>query len=152
MSVLDTAVVAVHNLFAALWVGSVLFVTYAVLPQARDGDVGPDVLRTIFGKLTMVTRVSALLLLLSGGHLAGTKYTIGSLTGEPRGWLVITMVLLWFVLAGLIEVSTSKIESGLDKGRLRGPVHDYTNWFYAASIVGVLLLLDAAVLSSGIPL
>lgn len=147
----DTAMVAIHNLFAALWVGSVLFVTYAVLPQAREGEIGPDVLRAVFGKLTMVTRVSALLLLLTGGHLAAARYTSDSLLTTTRGWLVLAMLALWFVLAGLIEVTTSKFETELDKGRLRGPAHKYTKLFYLASLVGVLLVIDAALLSDGIP-
>lgn len=147
----DTAMVTIHQLFAALWVGSVFFVTYAVLPQAQEGEIGPDVLRTVFGKLTMVTRISALLLLLTGGHLAAARYTSESLLNTTRGWLVLAMVGLWLLLAALIEVGTSKFEAELDKGRLRGPAHKYSKLFYVASLVGVLLFIDAAFLSTGIP-
>ena len=151
MSILDTAFVAVHHVFGALWVGSVLFVTYAILPQARDGDVGPDVLRTVFGKLTMVTRVSAFLLLVTGGHLAGNLYTVDSLLGTQRGWLVLTKIGLWFVLAGLVEAAAKKFTAELDEGRLRGPANEYATWFYAASIVGLLLYVNVALLTWGIP-
>lgn len=130
MAIADLVTNALHTLFAGLWTGSVLFVALAGLP-----DDGVDWLRYI-------SRASALVLLLTGGHLAGTRYTAESLTGTTGGWAVLAMVVLWFTLAGLVEVAASKYEDG-------GP-EAATTLFRAAAVVAVLLLLDAGLLAGGI--
>ena len=143
MSVVDAGVFGVHLLFAGLWSGSVLFTTYAVLPLAMDGEARPGPLAAMIGKLRTVSRASALLLLLTGGHLAATRYTAESLTGSPRGHLVLAMVALWFVLAGLVEVAGSKLEDGFDAQKVREPAREARPFLLGASLVAVLLLLDA---------
>ncbi|MFC7027943.1 transporter [Halomicroarcula sp. GCM10025324] len=143
MSVVDAGVFGVHLLFAGLWSGSVLFTTYAVLPLAMNGDAQPGPLAALTGKLRTVSRASALLLLLTGGHLAATRYTAESLTGSPRGHLVLTMVALWFVLAGLVEVAGSKLEDGFEEQKVREPAREARPFLLGASLVAVLLLLDA---------
>lgn len=150
MTLVDTAVATVHLLFAGLWTGSVLFVAYAVLPTAVAGEVDAGPLRTIVGKLTTVSRASALLLLLSGGHMAGTGYTTESLFGTGRGHLVLTMVLLWFVLAGLVEVGASRMRDGLDQRKVRAPARSARGLFRAAAVVALLLLVDAGLLAGGV--
>ncbi len=148
MSVVDTAVRTIHLSVAALWVGGVLFLTLVVLPVARDGDLNAAPLERMVGRLATVSRLSALALLLTGGHLAATGYTVDSLTGTTRGRLVVGMVVLWFVLAGLVEVGASRVRDGLREKRVRAPARDGLRWFGLASVVGVLLLLDAGLLAT----
>ncbi|SEO22413.1 Copper resistance protein D [Halogranum amylolyticum] len=152
MAVIDAAMASAHLLFAGLWTGSVLFTSYAVLPTAASGDIDVAPLETIVGKLTTVSRASALFLLLSGGHLAGTRYTAESLFGSPRGHLVLAMVVLWFVLAALVEIGASKLRDGLDERKVRTPARDARRLFTAAAVVALLLLVDAGLLLGGVPL
>lgn len=151
MAAVDVAATTIHLLFAGLWTGSVLFVTYAVLPAAVAGDIGVAPLRTLVGKLTTVSRASALLLFLSGGHMAGTTYSVGRLFGSPRGHLVLTMVGLWFVLAALVEVGSSRMRDGLDDRKVRTPARDAQRLFQAAAVVSLLLLVVAGFLAGGLP-
>lgn len=151
MSVIDSVMASAHLLFAGLWTGSVLFTAYAVLPTALAGEVNAEPLGAIVGKLKTVSRASALLLLLSGGHLAGTRYTAESLFGTPRGYLVLAMVALWFILAALVEIGSSKLTAGLDQNKVRTPAHDAKPFFTAAAVVALLLLVDAGLLLGGLP-
>ncbi|MFQ3320840.1 MAG: hypothetical protein ACI80F_002930, partial [Natronomonas sp.] len=89
--VVDTVMYTIHTAFASLWVGSVLFVVAAVLPLAMSGDIAPKAFGGVVSKLQWVTRISALLMFITGGHLAGTLYTAESLTGSGQGYLVLTM-------------------------------------------------------------
>jgi hypothetical protein len=146
MSLVDAAVYVVHLGFAALWTGSVLFVAYAVLPLARDGSLNATPLGTIAGKLTTVSRVSALLLFLTGGHMAAAGYTVESLFGTTRGHLVVAMLLLWFALAALVEVGASRLTDGTGQDKVRDPARNATRLFQAASGVAVLLLVDAGLI------
>ncbi|KOX92179.1 hypothetical protein [Haloarcula rubripromontorii] len=143
MSVVNAAIFGVHLIFAALWAGTVLFMTYAVLPTALNGDSSPGPLSAITGKLRTVSRASATLLFLTGGHLAATRYTAESLTGTGRGHLVLTMIVLWFILAGLVEVGASKLSDGFDQQKVREPARNARPFLLGASLVSILLLLDA---------
>lgn len=148
MSLLNAGVYVVHLLFAALWTGTVLFAAYAILPLGRDGKLTVQPLRTVAGKVTTISRASAAVLFLTGGHMAASAagYTVESLTGTPRGYLVIAMIVLWFLLAGLVEVGTSKLTDGTGKDKVREPAHDATRFFRGASVLAVLLLVDAGLL------
>jgi len=143
MSAVNAVVYGVHLLFAGLWAGAVLFTAYAVLPTAMDGSANAGPLATMTGKLRTVSRSSALLLFLTGGHLAATKYTVGSLTGSTRGYLVIAMIVLWFLLAGLVEVGASKLSDGFAQQKVRQPAREARPFILGAALVSVLLLLDA---------
>ncbi len=149
--VVDSIAYATHLLFAGLWTGTVLFVTIGVLPPALKGNFDPDPLAFAVSRLTTVSRVSALALFLSGGHMAGTGYTVESLFGSTRGHLVLAMVALWFVLAALVEVGAGKMRRGLDERKIRTPAHDARPFFRTASVVALLLLLDAGLLAGGVP-
>lgn len=151
MAVIDSVMASAHLLFAGLWTGSVLFTAYAVVPTAVAGDINAGPLSTLVGKLTTISRASSLFLLLSGGHLAGTRYTTGSLFGSPRGHLVLTMVVLWFVLAALVEIGSSKLRDGLQDKKVRTPARDAQRVFTAAAVVALLLLVDAGLLLGGLP-
>ncbi|PSQ41610.1 transporter [Halobacteriales archaeon QS_9_68_42] len=144
--VVDTAMYTVHTAFAALWSGSVLFVVAAVLPLAMDADVSPEAFGSVVSKLQWVTRVSALLMLLTGGHLAGTGYTVESLTGSPRGYLVLTMVALWLGLAATVEVGSARAQRGVDDRKIREPARDARPFYLAAAVLAVGLLVVSGLL------
>ncbi|WP_121822924.1 CopD family protein [Halostella salina] len=148
MSLLDTAIRTTHLLFAALWVGSVLFVTLAVLPAARDGHLNADPLERITGSLTTISRASAAVLFLTGGHMAATGYPGRNLLETTNGNLVLVMLALWLVLAALVEVGSSKLTDGLQQKKVRAPAREYLSLFRAASVVGILLLVDAGLIST----
>ncbi|MYL16894.1 transporter [Halorubrum terrestre] len=148
MDVLNPVMWSVHVGFAVLWVGSVLFVTLAVLPPALRGDIGGDALGSVVGRLRWITRIGAIAFVATGGHMAGTLYTFEGLTGSPRGHLVLTMLGLWFVGTGLVEVAGSKLADGLDAGKLREPARDAKPFLYGASVVSVGLIVTAGLLAS----
>lgn len=148
MAIADTVSAVVHLAFAGLWTGSVLYFAVGVLPLAREGTLDPSSLGTLTGRLTTVSRASALLLLLSGGHLAGTRYDVERLTGDPSGHLVLTMVALWLLLAALVEVGARRIHGGVDQQKVREPAHSSRTLFLAASAVAVGLLIVAGMLMS----
>jgi putative copper export protein len=149
MSASDAVTYAVHLLFAGVWSGAVVFVSYGVLPTALNGEIDAAPMQTITSKVSTLSRLSAVVLLLTGGHMAGTRYTTESLTGTPRGHLVLTMVALWLVLMALVEVGASKLRSGLSEQKVRTPAQNARRVFQVASIVAVLLLVNAGVLASG---
>jgi hypothetical protein len=111
-----------------------------------DGEARPAPLDVLTGKLRTVSRVSAVLLLLTGGHLAGTRYTAESLTSTGRGYLVLAMVALWFLLAALVEIGGSKLEDGFDAQKVREPAREARPFLLGASLTAILLLLDAGVI------
>jgi len=148
MSLVDAAMWSLHVGFAVLWTGSVFFVTLAVVPLATRGTIGTDALATVVDRLRWITRIAALAFLASGGHMAGTLYTIETLTSTGRGHLVLTMLALWFVITGLIEVASGKLADGLDVGRLRAPAREAKPFFYAAAGLSVALVGTAGLLAA----
>mgnify|MGYP000600799906 FL=1 len=148
MNLVNPILWSVHVGFAVLWTGSVLFVALAVLPPALHGDVGGDALGSIVGRLRWITRIAALAFLASGGHMAGTLYTFESLTGTGRGHLVLTMIALWFLITGLVEVGSGKLADGLDAGKLREPARDAKPFLYGAAGLSVALIATAGLLAT----
>lgn len=147
MSLLNAAMNAIHLGFAGFWVGSVVFMTVAVLPLARNGTFDAAPLETVTARLQWISRISALALFVSGGHLAGTRYTADSLLGSAQGYLVLAMLTLWFVLALLVERGSKKLASGFAERKVRQPAGEARPYFLVASLVGVLLFVDAGLLS-----
>ncbi|OVE85034.1 hypothetical protein [Natronolimnobius baerhuensis] len=140
-----------HLVFAAIWAGSVFYVAFVVLPLARDGEFNSTKpLEVISGKLTMISRVSALVLLLSGGHLAGTRYTTERLVETTNGQLVILMVVLWLVLAALVEVGAKRFESGLNGKKLREPAANALGLYRLAAVVAIALLVVAGAITTNL--
>ncbi|WP_306053923.1 copper resistance protein CopD [Natronococcus wangiae] len=140
-----------HLVFAALWAGSVFYVAFVVLPLARDGAFNTTKpLEVISGRLTTISRVSALALLLTGGHLAGTRYTAEGLVGTINGQLVLAMVALWLTLAGLVEVGAKRFETGLNGKKLREPAADALPLYRAGAVVAVLLLVVAGAVTTNV--
>ncbi|MBB6645340.1 CopD family protein [Halobellus ruber] len=149
---IDTVMTTLHVLVGALWVGSVVFVAGAVLPAAADGTLDAAPLEAIADRLVYLSRGASVVMLLTGGHLAGTGYTVASLTGTSRGHLVLAMLALWFVFTALVEIGRSRLVDGLREKRVRAPASAATGVFRAAAVVGLLLLVDAGLLSAGIEL
>ncbi|WP_049917190.1 CopD family protein [Halogeometricum pallidum] len=147
--VLDTAMVTLHVLTGALWVGSVVFVAGAVLPAALDGSLDAAPLETLADRLVYGSRAASVVMFLTGGHLAGTRYTVELLAGSGRGHLVLAMLVLWVALAALVEVGRSRLIAGLREKRVRTPVRESIAVFRAAAVVGVLLLVDGGLLTAG---
>lgn len=155
----DTIISAIfqiaHLVFAAIWTGSVFYVALVVLPLARDGAFNSTKpLEVISGKLTTISRVSALVLFVTGGHMAGTRYTIGANGGadlftSTNGQLVLVMLALWLVMAGLVEVGAKRLEAGLTGKKLREPARDSLPLFRAAAAVGVALFVVAGLITTG---
>jgi len=139
---------AVHSLFAGFWTGSVLFVSLAVLPLARDGTLNAAPLSTIAGKLTTVSRTSALVLFLTGGHMAGVRHTSESLLNSQGGYLVVTMLVLWFGLIATVEVGASRLTDGTERDKVREPARRARRLFQVASLLAALLLVNAGLLSA----
>ena len=150
--VLDTVMTILHVLVGALWVGSVVFVAAAILPAAVEGALDAAPLEKIADRLVYFSRGSSVVMFLTGGHLAGTGYTVETLTGTGRGHLVLAMLVLWLALAALVEVGRSRLVDGLQEKRVRTPAAEVTTLFRAAAVVGILLLVDAGLLASGLRL
>jgi uncharacterized membrane protein len=138
----------IHMLFAGVWTGSVVFTTYGVIPVARAGNIDTDPFADITSRLLILSRASALVLLLTGGHLAGRLqfYTVETLTGSTSGYLVVTMLVLWLLLAGLVEVGTKRISAGLRERKVRTPAENARPFFLAATGVALALLVVAGLL------
>lgn len=138
----------VYSLFAGLWVGSVLFVAVGILPMARRGELNATPLQSVARTLTRVSRLSALALLLTGAHIALTGYSIDSLTGTTDGRLVLGTVVLWFVLAGVVEVGTSRLREGTERDKVREPARGAWRLFVIAAVVAAGLLVVSGLLSA----
>ncbi|MDQ2053725.1 MULTISPECIES: CopD family protein [Halobellus] len=148
--VIDTVMTTLHVLVGALWVGSVVFVAGAILPAAVEGALDAAPLEKIADRLVYLSRGASVVMFLTGGHLAGTGYTIESLTGTGRGHLVLAMLALWLVFTALVEIGRSRLVGGLQEKRVRTPAKSVTTIFRAAAVVGILLLVDAGLLSAGL--
>lgn len=146
--VVDTAMYTVHTAFAALWAGSVLFVVAAVMPLAVDGEISPAAFGGVVSKLRWITRISALLTFVTGGHLAGTLYTVGTLTGTTSGYLVLTMLGLWLGLAAVIEIGSAKAARGVENDKIREPARNARPFYRVGALFAVGLLVSAGLLGT----
>lgn len=144
-SVLDV-VLTVHTIFAALWTGGTLVIAGAVIPAARRESLSADGVAFVARRFGYLTVASVLLLLFSGGHLAGTLYTVETLQGTGRGHLVLAMVGLWLVLAIVLFVGFRRLT---DAGSGTSAVAAATTarpWFLGGSVVSLALLVVAGLL------
>ena len=149
--VVDTAIYTIHTGFSARWAGSVLFVAAAVLPLAMDGDLSPDAFGSVVSTLRWITRISAVLLFVTGGYLAGTLYTADTLTGTPSGYLVLVMLALWFGLAALVEVGSGKASRGVENDKIREPARKARPFYLLAAGFAVGLLVVSGLLGAPVP-
>ena len=147
MTLIHAVMWSLHVGFAILWTGSVRFVSLAVVPPAIRGDVGAKLLSTVVGRLRWITRIGALVFVATGGHMAGQLYTVDTLTGTGAGHLVLTMIALWLIITGLVEVASSKAVAGLD-GDIAGAAADAKPFFYAAAGLSIALIVTAGLLAN----
>lgn len=148
MAMVDTLLVTLHLVFAGLWTGAVAFFSWRIHPLVVAGDIGVVPTERLLTGLRWLTRVGALVFLATGGHLAGTSYEFATLVGTGRGHLVLTMLGLWIVLTGLIEMLGAKMARQLDEGRLQTAGRE-TVWFSrAAGVVAVALLVVGGLLAA----
>lgn len=137
-----------HSLFSGLWAGSVLFVVLTVLPMAREGELNAAPLRSATGTLTWVSRVSALVLLLTGSQMAAARYTGDSLVGTTGGFLILGLFAPWVVLAVTVEVGTSRLRDGTERDKVREPARAARRLFLVAGLAATLLLAVVGLLSA----
>jgi hypothetical protein len=173
--VIRTAAYVAHVLSGAFWTGAVLFVVYAVLPRATDGNLSRESFADAANRLLAVTRWTGVALPVTGAYLVWVLYgSVGSLTATPRGWAVVAMLSLWGVMNGLVEMGVLRMRREFDPGigwgrymaeglpaealadggspptteRLAAVVRPY---LLASAALAVLLLVDAALLAGGVP-
>lgn len=145
VTILDV-VMTVHTLFAALWTGGTLLVAGTVIPAARRELLGEKALSLITRRFSYLTIASVLLLLFSGGHLAGNLYTAESLTSTMRGNLVLAMVSLWLVLAIVLFFGFRKLTDSTSETSVSTAASSARPWFLGASVVSIALLVVAGLL------
>ncbi|WP_232688657.1 CopD family protein [Halobacterium zhouii] len=143
-SALDLVLV-VHTIFAALWTGSTIAVAGAIVPAAQRDLLDADALSLVARRFTYLTLTSVVLLLATGGHLAGTLYTAESLQSTGRGHLVLAMVGLWFALAGILHFATRRLTVD-ETETVESAAASARPWFLAASGVSLALLVVAGLL------
>ena len=148
--VVDSIMQILHVLFAGLWTGSVLFVVGAVLPAASAGSISSTAMSTMTTRLAWLTRISALVFVATGGHLAGTRYTSETLFSTGRGQLVVAMLVLWLVLTALVEIGCKRLGGSDAPANVQTAVDNTRPIFLAAGAVAVLLLVDAGLLAAGV--
>lgn len=152
MSLVDAGMIAIHLVFSALWIGAVAFVAVGVLPLARDGNLKRAPLRALLRRVLWTSRIGALAMLVSGTHLMGSRgdyYDTDVLLSTGSGQAVLAMIVLWLVLIVIIEVAVRRMRSGLNANLIREPARDGQRWFYLATLVGVALFLDGALIAVG---
>jgi len=135
MALLDSLAVVVHFVFAGLWAGTV---AYAAAIVTGTGDIGTVARERIADRLRSISRTSAVLTLLSGGYLA-SGFASSYFYSSTRGYLLSAMVLLWLVLMVMVEIGASRLVDGEESG---------PTVLIGASVVAILLLLDAGVVST----
>jgi putative copper export protein len=148
MDPLDVTVYALHSLFAGLWTGSVLFVSFGVLPLARDGELNAGPLGSVTGTLTTISRLSTVLLVLTGAYMGVVRYDTTTLLESTGGYLVIAMVALWLGLMATVEIGASRLTDGTNRNKVREPARRARRFFQIASLFAVLLLLTSGLISA----
>lgn len=148
MTLVDIVVSGLHLLLAALWAGSVFFLTFAVLPLARDGTIDSEPLARLTGRFKWIARTGALVTLLTGAYQASTGYEIQHFLESTRGHLVVGMVVLWVALAALSEIGAARLAEGTAENKVRTPAAQARPFLLAASLVAVALLVDAGALAA----
>lgn len=146
MTTLLDVVFVIHTVFAALWTGGTILVTWTVLPAARNGMIGKEGVALIKRRFSYLAIVSVIVMLFTGGHLAGNLYEFDALMSTQRGNLVMTMATLWLILSivllgGFWKLSEDSLEQSVqDAATAARP------WFIAGSVVSLVLLIVAGLL------
>lgn len=146
MALIDTVVRVVHTLFAGAWAGGTLLFVGAVLPAARQKALDGAALATVVRRFSYLSMAAVGLLFVTGGHLAGRLYTFGALQSTGRGHLVVSMVVLWAVLAGVSLLGTRRLLDALDTRGTAAAVEGVRGLFLVAAVVAAALLVVAGLL------
>ncbi|UHQ98169.1 hypothetical protein HYG81_21610 (plasmid) [Natrinema zhouii] len=146
MATMLDVVMTTHTIFAALWTGGTLLVAGAVLPAARRELLGEKALALIGRRFSYLTIASVLLLLFTGGHLAGTLYTVETLQSTGRGHLVLTMVGLWLLLPLVLYGGFRQLTGLPPEKSVATAASEARPWFLIASIISIALLIVAGLL------
>lgn len=153
--VVNTTMWVLHVVFSGLWTGSILFVVGFVMPAAYRGDIGVDLLGSALSKLQSLTRISAVVFLVTGGYLTVRLYTgypptVDALLSTSSGRIVLWMFILWVVVTGLVEAGASKVHDGLEDHKLREPARNARRSFQAAAVGTIFLLITGGLLAAGV--
>jgi hypothetical protein len=156
-----------HVVAAGGWTGSVLYVVLAVLPVARRGNLTQDGFVTTVDGLLQLTRLTGVVLPVTGLYQIHRLYSLDRLLGTPTGWVVVSMAVLWTLTNGLVEMGVLRVRSAtgdvslatyfVERFTLDGQSRSVPTlaalarpYFLAAALGSVLLLVTAAVLASGV--
>jgi len=172
---MDIALVSsyvVHVTSAALWTGATLYFVYSwyIIPHLRD-DSPPDAVSFVASAdaLLRVTRWTGIALPVTGAYLILRLYSLDALVGTARGSLVLVMAATWGSMNGIMETGVFRMrrltgEIGVKEYMLEGFPPSYfsadraesealrdtgSRYMLVAAVLAVVLLIDAAVLSSG---
>lgn len=141
MALIDTAFSMLHVLFAGLWAGTTVFYAWRIHPLLTDGDIGVTAAMSITTGLRWLTRIGAVVFVVTGGHMAGTGYGDGRLFSDPMGHAVLAMLTLWLVVTGLLEMSMGKVQSQLGDGHIQTAGRENATLVRIAATFSVVLLL-----------
>lgn len=136
-----------YALFSGLWTGAVLFVVLSVLPLARRGRLDAAPLRSLTATLVRLSRLSALVVLLAGLHVAFVRDVGNSLT-RTEGSLALATLGLWLVLAGTVEVGVGRLRDGTERDKVRAPARKSRRLFLVAGLAAALLLVVTGLVSA----
>jgi hypothetical protein len=141
MALIDTVFSTLHLLYGGLWTGAVLFFVWQVRPLVADGTLSVEAADRLASGLQWLTRGGVLVFLATGGHMAANIYPGTALIDQSRGHVVLTMLVSWLVLTGLVEAGAGKMRRELDAGRLRTAGKSTRGLFLAAGGFALLLLV-----------
>ncbi|MEF8799707.1 MAG: transporter [Halolamina sp.] len=148
MSTVYTVLNSIHLLFAGLWTGATVFFAWRVRPLVADGDLAVEPTMLLSSGLRWLTRISAVVFVVTGGHMAATEYGDGALLSTTQGHIVVTMLVIWLVVTGLLEMALGTMETELGEGRVRTAGKEVRVPFLAASVLLSVVLLLGGYLSA----
>ena len=170
MGLLLTASYVLHVASALFWIGAVWFAAYAVFPPARAGEVDTGLFESTLDRLLWVTRWTGVALPVTGLYQLWVLYPLDRLFGTAQGVLVLVMLGLWTVMNGLVELGVYRArtvdadlgfgtyfaegvaaDGGLPAGTVVAGARAARPYVLSASLLGVLLAVDAALLAGGVP-
>jgi uncharacterized membrane protein len=170
MGLLLAASYVLHVASALFWIGAVWFAAYAVFPPARAGEVDAGLFESTLDRLLWVTRWTGVALPVTGLYQLWLRYPLDRLVATTRGLLVLSMLVLWTVMNGLVELGVYRArtvdseldlgtyfaegvaaDGGLPSGTVVAGARATRPYVLAASALGVLLAVDAALLAGGVP-
>ncbi|MFW5911141.1 MAG: transporter [Halolamina sp.] len=141
MALIDTAFSMLHVLFAGIWAGTTVFYAWRIHPLLSDGAIDVTPAMSITTGLRWLTRIGAVVFVVTGGHMAATGYGDGRLFSDPMGHAVLGMLALWFVVTGVLEVAIGTMQDELGNGRIQTAGRETETLVKVAATFSVVLLL-----------